>query len=167
MILQVSRWFDDGYVFFLGKKRNHLRRACERLVIRHNLVTTFRVFLIFPLKSRNVPAVMDPKLLTILHLAGVFALFASLGATLLGGSNQKSASILHGVSLVIILLAGFAFLETPPMDKYWWMAKLGIWLFIGVAPVLAKKKILCPCAVFALTLVGAVGAAYLGIYKPF
>lgn len=110
---------------------------------------------------------MDLKLLTILHLAGVFALFASLGATLLGGSTQKSASILHGISLVIILLAGFAFLKKPPMDDYWWMAKLGIWLFIGVAPVLAKKKIISPCVVFILTLIAAVGAAYLGIYKPF
>ena len=110
---------------------------------------------------------MDPRLLTILHLAGVFALFASLGATLLGGSTHKFASILHGVSLLIILLAGFAWLKQPPMDKYWWMAKLGIWLFIGVAPVLAKRKILCPCVVFILTLVAAIGAACLGIYKPF
>ncbi len=110
---------------------------------------------------------MDPFLLKILHLAGVFALFASLGATLLGGSTQKSASILHGVSLVIILLAGFAFLKKPPMDQYWWMAKLGIWLFIGVAPVLAKKKIISPCIVFGLTLLGAVAAAYLAFYKPF
>jgi hypothetical protein len=110
---------------------------------------------------------MDPFLLKFLHLAGVFALFASLGATLLGGSNRKSASILHGISLLIILLVGFAMLKKPPMDQYWWMAKLGIWLFIGVAPVLAKKKILCPCVVFVLTLVGAVGAAYLAFYKPF
>jgi hypothetical protein len=110
---------------------------------------------------------MDPFLLKFLHLAGVFALFASLGATLLGGSNRKSASMLHGVSLLIILLVGFAMLKKPPMDQYWWMAKLGIWLFIGVAPVLAKKKILCPCVVFVLTLVGAVGAAYLAFYKPF
>lgn len=123
--------------------------------------------MIFPPDGRNVRAVMDPFLLKILHLTGVFALFASLGATLLGGSNQKSASILHGVSLVIILLAGFAILQKPPMGQYWWMAKLGIWLFIGVAPVLAKKKILCPCVVFALTLVGAIGAAYLAFYKPF
>jgi hypothetical protein len=75
--------------------------------------------------------------------------------------------MLHGVSLLIILLVGFAMLKKPPMDQYWWMAKLGIWLFIGVAPVLAKKKILCPCVVFVLTLVGAVGAAYLAFYKPF
>ena len=135
--------------------------------IRNDRPSPFRVFLIFALNSRNVPAVMDLKLLTILHLAGVFALFASLGATLLGGSTQKSASILHGISLVIILLAGFAILKKPPIDQYWWMAKLGIWLFIGVAPVLAKKKILCPCVVFILTLVAAIVAAYLGIYKPF
>ena len=123
--------------------------------------------MIFPHHARNVVAAMDPFLLKILHLAGVFALFASLGATLLGGSNRKSASMLHGVSLLVILLVGFAMLKKPPMNQYWWMAKLGIWLFIGVAPVLAKKKILCPCVVFALTLVGAVGAAYLAFYKPF
>jgi hypothetical protein len=112
---------------------------------------------------------MDPFLLKILHLAGVFALFASLGATLLGGSNQKSASILHGVSMLVILLAGLGMIHAMkiPMNQYWWMAKLGIWLFIGVAPVLAKRKILCPCVVFALTLVGAIGAAYLAFYKPF
>jgi hypothetical protein len=53
------------------------------------------------------------------------------------------------------------------MDQYWWMAKLGIWLFIGVAPVLAKKKILAPSVVFSLSLLGAIGAAYLAFYKPF
>ena len=85
---------------------------------------------------------MDPILLKTLHLAAVFALFASLGATLLVGSKAKSASILHGISLVLILLIGFAMLKKPPMDQQWWMAKLGLWLFIGVAPVLSKRKIL-------------------------
>ncbi len=110
---------------------------------------------------------MDPLLLKTLHLAGVFALFASLGATMLGGSQKKAASALHGISLIFILLIGFAMLKKPPMDQYWWMAKLGIWLFIGAAPVLSKKKILHPVIVLTLCLVAAVGAAYLGIYKPF
>lgn len=110
---------------------------------------------------------MDPLLLKTLHLAGVFALFASLGATMLGGSQKKTASALHGISLVFILLIGFAMLKKPPMDQYWWVAKLGLWLFIGVAPVLSKKKVLPPVIVLTLCLVAAVAAAYLGIYKPF
>lgn len=88
---------------------------------------------------------MDYMLLKTLHIAGVFALFASLGATQLAGSGKKSASILHGFSLVVILLIGFAMLKKPPMDQYWWMVKLGLWLFIGMAPLLSKRKILPPC----------------------
>jgi hypothetical protein len=110
---------------------------------------------------------MDPLLLKTLHLAGVFALFASLGATMLGGSQKKAASALHGISLLFILLIGFAMLKKPPMDQYWWMAKLGIWLFIGVAPVLAKRRVMSPVIVLALCLVAAAGSGYLAIYKPF
>jgi len=122
--------------------------------------------LIHPGLSPKVPD-MDPILLKTLHLAAVFALFASLGATLLVGSKAKSASILHGISLVLILLIGFAMLKKPPMDQQWWMAKLGLWLFIGVAPVLSKRKILTPWMVFVLCLLAATAAAYLGIRKPF
>lgn len=106
-------------------------------------------------------------LLKVLHLAGVFALFASLGATMLAGSGKKSASALHGISLLLILLIGFAMLGKPPMDRYWWMAKLGLWLFIGVAPVLSKKRILAPWMVLTLCLAAATAAGYLAIYKPF
>lgn len=110
---------------------------------------------------------MDPLLLKTLHLAGVFALFASLGATMLAGSGKKSVSILHGISLLFILIIGFAMLQKPPMGQYWWMVKLGIWLFIGLAPALSKKKVLPPIIVFSLTLVAAIAATYLGLYKPF
>ena len=110
---------------------------------------------------------MDLVTLKTLHIAGVVALFSSLGATMLGGSNKKGASILHGISLVLILLVGFAMLEKPPMDKYWWMIKIGLWLFIGAAPVLAKRKVLPAPAVLTLCLIAAVAAAWLGLKKPF
>ncbi len=109
----------------------------------------------------------DLIVLKTLHLLGVFALFASLGATMLAGGSRKTASILHGVSLLFILIVGFAMLKKPPMDQYWWMAKIGIWLFIGLAPALSKKKVLPPMVVFSLTLAAAVAAAYLGLRKPF
>jgi hypothetical protein len=110
---------------------------------------------------------MDPLILRTLHVAGAFALFASLGATMLAGSKGKSASMLHGISLVLILLIGFAMLGKPKMDQYWWMVKIGLWLFIGVAPVLSKRKLLAPWMVFTLCLAAATYAAYLGIRKPF
>ena len=110
---------------------------------------------------------MNPLILKTLHLAGVFALFASLGATLLGGSGKKGASILHGIALLLILLVGFAMLKKPPMGQSWWMIKLGLWLFLGAAPVLAKRKVLPASVVLVLSLAAAVAAAWLGLAKPF
>jgi hypothetical protein len=105
--------------------------------------------------------------LKILHIAGVLLLFTSLGATLLAGSGKKTASILHGIALIVILLAGFAILKKPPMDQGWWMVKTFLWLFIGAAPALARRKLLPAWIVLTLCLLSGVGAAYLGLYKPF
>jgi len=110
---------------------------------------------------------MNPLTLKIVHLAGTFGLFTSLGATLLAGSGKKGAAMLHGISLVLILLAGFAILKKPPMGEVWWMIKTGLWLFIGIAPALARRKVLPAPIVLALCLASAVASAYLGIYKPF
>ena len=110
---------------------------------------------------------MDYLMLKTLHVAAVIGLFTSLGATLLAGSGKKSASILHGISLLLILLVGFAMLKKPPMDQSWWMIKTGLWLFLGLAPVLAKRKVLPAWLVLVLSLAAAVTAAWLGLRKPF
>lgn len=110
---------------------------------------------------------MDPIILKTLHLAGIFALFTSLGASLLAGSGKKGASMLHGISLILILLVGFAMLKKPPMNESWWMIKLGLWLFLGAAPVLAKRKVLPAAVVLALSIAAAATAAWLGLSKPF
>ena len=110
---------------------------------------------------------MDPLLLKTLHIAGALGLFTSLGATLLGGSGKKGAAILHGVSLILILMVGFAMLKKPPMGQSWWMIKLGLWLFIGAAPALAKRKVLPSPVVLILCISAAIAAAWLGLTKPF
>lgn len=110
---------------------------------------------------------MDPSLLKTLHIAGVIGLFTSLGATLLGGSGKKGAAILHGISLLFILLIGFKMLGSPPMGQSWWMIKLGLWLFIGVAPALSKRKVLPSWVVLILCVAAAICAAWLGLKKPF
>lgn len=106
-------------------------------------------------------------MLKTLHVAGVIGLFTSLGATLLAGSGKKSASILHGVSLLLILLVGFAMLKKPPMGQSWWMIKTGLWLFLGLAPLLAKRKVLPAWLVLTLSLAAAIAAAWLGLRRPF
>lgn len=110
---------------------------------------------------------MDLTLLKTLHIAGVIALFSSLGAVMLGGSGKKGASILHGVSLLFVLLIGFAMLGKPPMNHSWWMIKLGLWLFIGAAPALSKRKVLPAPVVLVLCIAAAACAAWLGLAKPF
>lgn len=111
---------------------------------------------------------MDPFLLKTLHLAGAFGLFTALGSiALAGSSHRKGASMLHGISLLLILVIGFAMLKKPPMGQYWWMVKLGLWLFLGAAPALAKRKVLPAPVLIGLALLAAVAAAYLGLKKPF
>ncbi len=110
---------------------------------------------------------MDPFTLKTLHLAGVFGLFTALGAILLGGSSKKGASILHGISALLVLLVGFAILKKPPMDQSWWMIKLGLWIFIGAAPTLSKRKVLPSWLVLILCIAAGVAAAWLGLTKRF
>lgn len=110
---------------------------------------------------------MNFLLLKTLHLAGALTLFTSLGAILLGGSCKKSATILHGISLLLVLFAGFAMLGKPPMGHSWWMIKFGLWLFIGLAPALSKRKVLPAPLVLVLCLAAGAGAAWLGLTKPF
>jgi hypothetical protein len=108
----------------------------------------------------------DPKLLT-LHVAGAFALFTALGATLFGSAGKKGPAIVHGISLLVILGVGFAMLQKPPMQQYWWMVKLGLWLFLGAAPALAKRKVLPGSVLLVLCIAAGATAAWLGHSKPF
>lgn len=111
---------------------------------------------------------MDLLTLKVLHLAGVFALFTSMGAIITGGGScKKCASILHGISLLLIIGMGFAMLKKPPMGQHWWQVKLGLWLFFGLAPVLAKRNVLPRSVLMVLCIAAGAAAAWLGIAKPF
>ncbi len=111
----------------------------------------------------------DPYLLKTLHLAGAFGVFTALGAIALGAqeSQRKLASMLHGISLLLLFLVGFALLRKPPMELHYWKVKIILWLFLGVAPVLSRRQALAHAALLILTLAAGILAAYLGIKKPF
>lgn len=113
----------------------------------------------------------------IIHLCGLMFLFFGLGGTLAlayaGGEASKKARSLtfatHGLGLFLILLGGFGMLARLQLIHElpsWVYTKLGIWLALGGAIALAKRK---PQMAWTLTMgfvILAATAAYLGITKP-
>jgi hypothetical protein len=121
---------------------------------------------------------MDPRPFKVLHLVGVFLLFAALGAAVLRAYAAgkapardragKLAGITHGLALVILLVTGFAILGVSQWGVPGWAwAKLVVWLAMGALVVVIRRA---PGAAGLLWwLLPALGlvAAWLAIYKPF
>ena len=114
----------------------------------------------------------------ILHLAGVFFLFAALGGFTLRAMSRsesvrtrKLAGITHGVALLVVLVSGFGLLARLQITHDWlfppWIwGKLLVWLLLGAATALIKRKAGWRAALwFVLPLLGVV-AAWLALYKP-
>lgn len=115
---------------------------------------------------------MSPVFYHYLHLVGVLLLFTSVGGMLAvaGGvtSAKKLVGMLHGIGLVILLIAGFGFLAKAKMPMTGWVwAKLGVWLALGVLPLIVRKRVVQPGVGVALGLILGAVAAYLGYFKPF
>jgi uncharacterized membrane protein len=109
----------------------------------------------------------------VLHILGVILLFTGVGGlcvlSIAGSESAKArklASIIHGIALVIILIAGFGLLvklgfgtEIPG----WIWIKLVIWAVLaGAVFVLRKSPQLATPLLFLLPLLGAI-AGYLAI----
>jgi hypothetical protein len=121
----------------------------------------------------------------LLHVAGVFFLFAAIGGSILanregaaGAAARKLTGITHGLALLLIAFAGFGALaklkaysgqtdiEAMAGLPGWVWGKVVIWLLLGAAPfVLRKKPSLGVLFWWLLPLLGAV-AAWLALYKP-
>ncbi len=116
----------------------------------------------------------------LIHLAGIFLLFLSLGGlalhTMNGGTKatntfRKTVAITHGISLVFILVAGFGLLARLGIPHAnwptWVYVKVVIWLLFGASIALVSKKPkLAQILWFVLPLLG-LSAVYLAVYKPF
>ncbi|MCH7225547.1 hypothetical protein [Haloferula sp. A504] len=106
-----------------------------------------------------------------LHVAGVLGVFAALGAICLGDSekHRKMATILHGASLLVVLLFGLHLLFSLKLTGSggWWHVKILLWLVLGVAPALSRRKVLPPGILLGICLALGTVAAFLGLAKPF
>lgn len=110
----------------------------------------------------------------VLHVLGVLFLFMGLGGLLRGGGSaegRKMSVMLHGIGLVLILIAGFGALarlglSNPAIWPAWLWVKAVLWLLLGATPVVIKRSPgLAGMLWVALPILGALGA-YFALYKP-
>lgn len=111
----------------------------------------------------------------VVHVAAVLFVIAALGGAavraLAGATDDRSRKlpgITHGIALLLVLVTGFgALAKLGAGFPGWAIAKAAIWLFLGAAPVLVRKKPeLATLWWWSLPLLGGV-AGWLAIAKPF
>lgn len=124
---------------------------------------------------------MSYNLYRILHLLGIFMLFAAVGGAVLrkivegdaGSARPKDRAarlvgITHGVALLLLLVTGFGLLAKLGLGLPGWAwAKLGVWLVMGAIVTLARRSAAAAGAIWWLLPLLGVLAAWLAIFKPF
>lgn len=121
---------------------------------------------------------MSYQFYKVLHLLGLMLLFFGFGGLLMAAyakvELKKAARIMgfvtHGVGLLLILISGFGMAARLGLVSglpAWVQAKVGIWLLLGLAISLVKRKgaIGWPVAVLLWGL--GTTAAFIAINKPF
>ncbi|HKQ60971.1 MAG TPA: hypothetical protein VJS92_06750 [Candidatus Polarisedimenticolaceae bacterium] len=105
----------------------------------------------------------------VVHLAAGLLLFAALGGLVV--ARQRLQSMLHGVALLGLLVAGFAILAklqiyAPGAWPAWVWIKLVAWLLLGASPVALKRAPdRAGWVLTAMVLLGAI-AAWAAVAKP-
>ena len=111
----------------------------------------------------------------VIHLAGAFFLFTALAGLVMAARHsdtqiRKLGSIIHGLSLIVLLVSGFGLIAKHPQLQgmpLWVWIKLGIWLILGGIVVLIKRWTDGRVTLWLIIpLLGAI-AAYLGVFHPF
>lgn len=114
----------------------------------------------------------------IMHIFGFVLLFMGLAGTLFAFASASTVPprikmigfASHGLGLLLVLTGGFGMLARMGMVRdlpNWIFAKLAIWVFLGVAISLSKRKSQWAPGLVALYAVMVAIAAYLAIFKPF
>ncbi len=121
---------------------------------------------------------MSYEFYKIMHLLGLVLLFSGLVGLLTvkmtGGKVEGSTKSLvfasHGIGLVLLLVGGFglmARLQLTQAMPNWIYVKLAVWLFMGGAIGLVKRKGHIGWPLFLSLILFFLIAAYFAVYKPF
>ena len=118
---------------------------------------------------------LDYRIYKLVHLIAIMALFLAFGAAIAAEKGKARWSApLHGIALFVILLAGFAMLPAlgiPGANGHghlpgWVIAKVVIWILLGLSLVLAKRKpVRISLLVSFLILLGAAAGIW-ALWKP-
>jgi hypothetical protein len=106
----------------------------------------------------------------LLHVAGVMMLFLGIGGILASepGKGSKVFSALHGIGLLVMLVAGIGVVHKQPYEWHpWVIAKIACWVVLGALPVLVRRGVLPRIGALLLALAVGVTAAWLALSKPF
>lgn len=121
---------------------------------------------------------MSYQLFKVLHLLGIFLLFAALGAAVLRAytpgpppvrdRGSRLIAMTHGLALVILLVTGFGILGMLGLGVPGWAwAKLAVWLVMGGLVVVIRRSPSSAGWLWWLLPALGVVAAWLALYKPF
>lgn len=116
---------------------------------------------------------MSPELYRVLHVVGVLMLFLGLGGVLAaggkdGGKPAGTYLALHGVGLLVMLVAGIGFVHKTALGwPNWLIAKIGCWLLLGAVPILVRRGALPRVLALLLTLGLGAAAVWLVQMRPF
>jgi len=108
----------------------------------------------------------------ILHLTGVFGMLLALGAAAAAGPQidlaaRRRNGILHGIGMVLIIVAGFGMLSRGNLGFPGWIViKSLLYIVIGALPMLARRRE-APMQYILIGLAVAFAATWLAHARPF
>ncbi|MCF8059534.1 MAG: SirB2 family protein [Bacteriovoracaceae bacterium] len=117
---------------------------------------------------------MTENFYRVLHYGSIIFFLSGLGISFFTDNKNVANKIVSGIASLLILVAGMGLILRALQISHgtswpaWIHAKLTIWALLAIGgPVLAKRLSKGRAIAFYVSLVLAVCAAYLAVYKPF
>ncbi len=117
---------------------------------------------------------MSNQFYLVLHYFGIILFFVSFGGLIISSFSSNSLAktakqlkLLHGIGLLLILVAGFGLMaiEGYGFDG-WIILKIIIWILFGASIAFIKKENL-KNIIWNIVIIFGFLAVYLAVFKPF
>ncbi|MFT5882738.1 MAG: hypothetical protein ACI9FG_001245 [Crocinitomicaceae bacterium] len=111
-----------------------------------------------------IASILDYNAYKLIHIVGVITLFMGFAYGM--KSWSKGAAIAHGIGLMLILISGFGIISKNYNNQLasWMFIKLAIWLALGGAIVLVKRKLVPEFVAWVILLTLGTSAAWTVLY---